>query len=203
MCVETVRPTVIKHELKTHRGQDMAAHSGCIRALSSITGQLQTRYIQTDHFHSSKWRQDIVEPWVPSISGNITLHSQRHLSRYRSSLYSPLVWLWCYKTCCCLASPFCDWLAGVVKTWLLCPQYAFCPKCLSSVIQSVFQTQLSDSSLFCSCQCQSSCSLLNLTTASGRSLSVWLCSSFFFFCFRPRGGRAVAQGDFATQQEPD
>ncbi|XP_029025841.1 uncharacterized protein C18orf25 homolog isoform X1 [Betta splendens] len=38
MCVETVRPTVIKHELKTHRGQDMAAHSGCIRALSSITG---------------------------------------------------------------------------------------------------------------------------------------------------------------------
>lgn len=43
MSVETVRPTVIKHELKTHRGKDMAAHSGCIRALSSISGQLQTR----------------------------------------------------------------------------------------------------------------------------------------------------------------
>ncbi|CAF96442.1 unnamed protein product, partial [Tetraodon nigroviridis] len=35
MSVEAVRPTVIKHELKTHRGQDLAAHSGCIRALSS------------------------------------------------------------------------------------------------------------------------------------------------------------------------
>lgn len=43
MSVETVRPSVIKHELKTHRGQDLAAHSGCIRALSSISGQLQTR----------------------------------------------------------------------------------------------------------------------------------------------------------------
>lgn len=43
MSVETVRPTVIKHELKTHRGQDLAAHSGCIRAVSSISGQLQTR----------------------------------------------------------------------------------------------------------------------------------------------------------------
>lgn len=43
MSVETVRPTVIKHELKTHRGQDLAAHSGCIRALSSISGQLQTQ----------------------------------------------------------------------------------------------------------------------------------------------------------------
>ncbi|MED6277305.1 hypothetical protein CHARACLAT_011947 [Characodon lateralis] len=42
MSVETVRPTVIRHELKTHRGQDMAALSGCIRALSSISGQLQT-----------------------------------------------------------------------------------------------------------------------------------------------------------------
>lgn len=54
MCVETVRPTVIKHELKTHRSQDMAAHSGCIRALSSISGQLQTRYVQTDTFFSVK-----------------------------------------------------------------------------------------------------------------------------------------------------
>nr|XP_046230684.1 uncharacterized protein C18orf25 homolog isoform X4 [Scatophagus argus] len=41
MSVETVRPTVIKHELKTHRGQDMAAHSGCIRALSSISGRVE------------------------------------------------------------------------------------------------------------------------------------------------------------------
>ncbi|XP_044029101.1 uncharacterized protein C18orf25 homolog isoform X1 [Siniperca chuatsi] len=41
MSVETVRPTVIKHELKTHRGQDMAAHSGCIRALSSIAGHVE------------------------------------------------------------------------------------------------------------------------------------------------------------------
>lgn len=54
MSVETVRPTVIKHELKTHRGQDLAAHSGCIRALSSISGQLQTRETQTDTFHSSQ-----------------------------------------------------------------------------------------------------------------------------------------------------
>ncbi|XP_069571729.1 protein ARK2N isoform X3 [Brachyistius frenatus] len=41
MSVETVRPTVIKHELKTHRGQDMASHSGCIRALSSIAGHVE------------------------------------------------------------------------------------------------------------------------------------------------------------------
>ncbi|TMS08758.1 Uncharacterized protein E3U43_006241 [Larimichthys crocea] len=41
MSVETVRPTVIKHELKTHRGQDMATHSGCIRALSSISGHVE------------------------------------------------------------------------------------------------------------------------------------------------------------------
>ncbi|XP_028274217.1 protein ARK2N isoform X1 [Parambassis ranga] len=41
MSVETVRPTVIKHELKTHRGQDMAPHSGCIRALSSISGHME------------------------------------------------------------------------------------------------------------------------------------------------------------------
>ncbi|KAG7498327.1 hypothetical protein JOB18_005635 [Solea senegalensis] len=41
MSVETVRPTVIKHELKTHRGQDMAAHSGCVRALSSISGHVE------------------------------------------------------------------------------------------------------------------------------------------------------------------
>ncbi|KAM9306988.1 protein ARK2N isoform 2-T3 [Pholidichthys leucotaenia] len=41
MSVETVRPSVIKHELKTHRGQDMAPHSGCIRALSSISGHME------------------------------------------------------------------------------------------------------------------------------------------------------------------
>ncbi|XP_030004461.1 protein ARK2N isoform X1 [Sphaeramia orbicularis] len=41
MSVETVRPSVIKHELKTHRGQDMAAHSGCIRALSSLSGHVE------------------------------------------------------------------------------------------------------------------------------------------------------------------
>uniref|UniRef100_A0A087Y8M5 Arkadia (rnf111) N-terminal like PKA signaling regulator 2n n=1 Tax=Poecilia formosa TaxID=48698 RepID=A0A087Y8M5_POEFO len=40
MSVETVRPTVIRHELKTHRGQDMAAPSGCIRALSSISASI-------------------------------------------------------------------------------------------------------------------------------------------------------------------
>ncbi|XP_029940859.1 protein ARK2N isoform X1 [Salarias fasciatus] len=41
MSVEAVRPTVITHELKTHRGQDMAAHAGCIRALSSISGHVE------------------------------------------------------------------------------------------------------------------------------------------------------------------
>lgn len=46
MSVETVRPTVIMHELKTHRGQDMAVHSGCVRALSSISGQLQTQHLK-------------------------------------------------------------------------------------------------------------------------------------------------------------
>ncbi|KAL3041220.1 hypothetical protein OYC64_019428 [Pagothenia borchgrevinki] len=41
MSVDTVRPSVIKHELKTHRGQDMAAHSGCIRALCSLSGHVE------------------------------------------------------------------------------------------------------------------------------------------------------------------
>ncbi|XP_068430130.1 protein ARK2N isoform X1 [Clinocottus analis] len=41
MSVETVRPTVIKHELKTHRGRDMAARSGCIRALCSLSGHVE------------------------------------------------------------------------------------------------------------------------------------------------------------------
>ncbi|XP_076613979.1 protein ARK2N isoform X1 [Chaetodon auriga] len=51
MSVETVRPTVIKHELKTHRGQDMAAHSGCIRALSSISGHMEA---ELSHKESSQ-----------------------------------------------------------------------------------------------------------------------------------------------------
>lgn len=67
MSVETVRPTVIKHELKTHRGQDLAAHSGCIRALSSISGQLQTQ--QTDNFHYCQWSQGIFE-----VRGVLTEH---------------------------------------------------------------------------------------------------------------------------------
>ncbi|KAM4635108.1 protein ARK2N isoform 1-T1 [Polymixia lowei] len=41
MSVEAVRATVIKHDLKTHRGQDLAAHSGCIRALSSLSGHVE------------------------------------------------------------------------------------------------------------------------------------------------------------------
>ncbi|TKS84774.1 hypothetical protein D9C73_018458 [Collichthys lucidus] len=51
MSVETVRPTVIKHELKTHRGQDMATHSGCIRALSSISGHVEA---ELSHKESSQ-----------------------------------------------------------------------------------------------------------------------------------------------------
>lgn len=43
MSVETVRPTVIKHELNTHRGREVAAHSGCIRALCSLSGQSPSR----------------------------------------------------------------------------------------------------------------------------------------------------------------
>nr|XP_040053642.1 uncharacterized protein C18orf25 homolog isoform X1 [Gasterosteus aculeatus aculeatus]XP_040053643.1 uncharacterized protein C18orf25 homolog isoform X1 [Gasterosteus aculeatus aculeatus] len=41
MSVETVRPTVIKHELNTHRGREVAAHSGCIRALCSLSGHAE------------------------------------------------------------------------------------------------------------------------------------------------------------------
>nr|XP_020476744.1 uncharacterized protein C18orf25 homolog isoform X1 [Monopterus albus] len=48
MSVETVRTTVIKHELKTHRGQDMAAHSGCKRALSSISGHVEPELSQKE-----------------------------------------------------------------------------------------------------------------------------------------------------------
>ncbi|XP_047425783.1 uncharacterized protein C18orf25 homolog isoform X1 [Mugil cephalus] len=56
MSVETVRPTVIKHELKTHRGQDMAAHSGCIRALSSISGHAEA---ELSHKESSQHKGQI------------------------------------------------------------------------------------------------------------------------------------------------
>ncbi|XP_054908498.1 uncharacterized protein C18orf25 homolog isoform X1 [Poeciliopsis prolifica] len=56
MSVETVRPTVIRHELKTHRGQDMAAHSGCIRALSSISGRVEAELL---HKESSQHKGQI------------------------------------------------------------------------------------------------------------------------------------------------
>ncbi|XP_060927335.1 uncharacterized protein C18orf25 homolog isoform X1 [Limanda limanda] len=52
MSVETDRPTVIKHELKTHRGQDMAAYSGCVRALSSISG-----HVEAELSHKSSQRK--------------------------------------------------------------------------------------------------------------------------------------------------
>ncbi|KAM6986152.1 protein ARK2N isoform 2-T2 [Aplochiton taeniatus] len=42
MRVETVRPSVIRHELKTHRDQEMGAYSGCIRALCSLSGHMET-----------------------------------------------------------------------------------------------------------------------------------------------------------------
>lgn len=64
--VEAVRPTVIKHELKTHRGQDLTSHSGCIRALSSIAGQLQTQFITTGHFFSV--RAGLLSTRVSSIN---------------------------------------------------------------------------------------------------------------------------------------
>ncbi|XP_007576775.1 protein ARK2N isoform X1 [Poecilia formosa] len=56
MSVETVRPTVIRHELKTHRGQDMAAPSGCIRALSSISGRVEAELL---HKESSQHKGQI------------------------------------------------------------------------------------------------------------------------------------------------
>ncbi|KAM8873450.1 protein ARK2N isoform 1-T1 [Synchiropus picturatus] len=42
MSVETVQPSVIKHERNTHTG-----HSGCIRALSSIAGQVEAKHKDT------------------------------------------------------------------------------------------------------------------------------------------------------------
>ncbi|XP_041825744.1 uncharacterized protein C18orf25 homolog isoform X1 [Melanotaenia boesemani] len=56
MSVETVRPTVIKHELKTHRGQNMATHSVCIRALSSISGHVEAELL---HKESSQQKGQI------------------------------------------------------------------------------------------------------------------------------------------------
>ncbi|KAF7217355.1 protein ARK2N isoform X1 [Nothobranchius furzeri] len=56
LCVATVRPTVIRHELKTHRGQDMAAHSGCVRALSSISGCVEAELL---HKESSQHKGQI------------------------------------------------------------------------------------------------------------------------------------------------
>ncbi|XP_051906147.1 protein C18orf25 homolog isoform X1 [Hippocampus zosterae] len=46
MKVEKVRPSVIKRELETLRGQDMALRSGCIRALSSVAGHAA---VETSH----------------------------------------------------------------------------------------------------------------------------------------------------------
>ncbi|XP_049593666.1 protein ARK2N isoform X1 [Syngnathus scovelli] len=46
MKVEKVRPSVIKRELETLRGQDMAPRSGCIRALSSVAGHAEA---ETSH----------------------------------------------------------------------------------------------------------------------------------------------------------
>ena len=53
MSVETVRATVIKRELKAHRGQDKAAHSGCIKARGFLAGQLPTWCIQL----KTHWRR--------------------------------------------------------------------------------------------------------------------------------------------------
>ncbi|KAK9532549.1 hypothetical protein VZT92_009929 [Zoarces viviparus] len=52
MSVDTVRPTVIKHELKTHRGRDMAAHSGCIRALCSVSGHVEAELSHKESSHN-------------------------------------------------------------------------------------------------------------------------------------------------------
>ncbi|XP_028318661.1 protein ARK2N isoform X1 [Gouania willdenowi] len=48
MSAERVRPTVIKHELKTHRGRDLAAYSGCIRALSSTSGHGEAELVHKE-----------------------------------------------------------------------------------------------------------------------------------------------------------
>ncbi|XP_017263376.1 uncharacterized protein C18orf25 homolog isoform X1 [Kryptolebias marmoratus] len=56
VSVATVRPTVIRHELKTHRGQDMAAHSVCVRALSSTSGRVEA---ELSHKESSQHKGQI------------------------------------------------------------------------------------------------------------------------------------------------
>lgn len=109
MSVETVRATVIKHELKTHRGQDMAAHSGCIRALSSLAGQLQTRYIFNWQFLLLSVKTRHVEAWVSSICnvlwGNGILKSQQDtFDVLLSASHTPLACVQCYIKSCCIAS---------------------------------------------------------------------------------------------------
>ncbi|XP_077354122.1 protein ARK2N isoform X1 [Festucalex cinctus] len=52
MKVEKVQPSVIKRELETLRGQDMAARSGCIRALSSVAG-----HVEAETSHNKDGRQ--------------------------------------------------------------------------------------------------------------------------------------------------
>lgn len=49
MNVEAVRPSVIRHELKTHRGQVMAVPSGCIRALSSLSGNAEAHLLHKEN----------------------------------------------------------------------------------------------------------------------------------------------------------
>ena len=61
------------------------------------------------------------------------------------------------------------------------------------------KTQVSDSSLSVKAAAVFMCQQgLKLPTAANPPHNVWL---FLFVCFRPRGGRAVAQ-EFSTQ-EPD
>uniref|UniRef100_A0A8C6WUQ7 Chromosome 18 open reading frame 25 n=1 Tax=Neogobius melanostomus TaxID=47308 RepID=A0A8C6WUQ7_9GOBI len=56
MNVEAARPSVIRHELKTHRGQVMAVPSGCIRALSSLSGNAEAQLL---HKESSQHKGQI------------------------------------------------------------------------------------------------------------------------------------------------
>uniref|UniRef100_A0AAV2IVA3 Late embryogenesis abundant protein n=1 Tax=Knipowitschia caucasica TaxID=637954 RepID=A0AAV2IVA3_KNICA len=56
MCVESARPSVIRQELKTHRGQVMAVHSGCIRALCSNSGHPDAQLL---HKESSQHKGQI------------------------------------------------------------------------------------------------------------------------------------------------
>lgn len=73
-------------------------------------------------------------------------------------------------------------------------------------IQSAFQTQVSDSSLFLFLSVSKAAAVfmcqqvLKLSTALAL---LTMSDSVPLICFRPRGGRAVAQGEFSTQQGPD